>query len=199
MKSTTTFRDELSECFDLTVRAVRTALKAVNPAVEATGWYVPLAMLAVPLAYTLWFNVLSDIIVQFRPDYFGTGYDVGRIPLGQFIIENPLWLVRSILREEDSCRLPVCLLALLFARQGWTPARVMATVTFALALSAWFGWLHGGPKHLPFEGIAGIMLCWLLMKCGATKPSFAKALKAFMAVILTHLAYDAVMFWLAAR
>ncbi len=57
--------------------------------------------------------------------------------------------------------------------------------------SAHFGYMHGGLLNIPLQGVGGLILCLVFLKCGGMRMRFFRAIGM---VILTHLLIDAVLY-----
>lgn len=60
----------------------------------------------------------------------------------------------------------------------------------AAASSVVFGLLHGGPAHLPLQGISSFVYCLLFLKCGGFQGNY---LQATASVSAAHYVFDVIL------
>ena len=97
--------------------------------------------------------------------------------------EFPLILTVMVFFEEGLFRLPLAIAV----ERNWSLKTVLAC---ALVLSAIFGFCHGGIHHIFLQGVGGIMLSVLFLKCGGAQKNYAKA---FTATSAAHFLFDEVL------
>lgn len=131
---------------------------------EARGKYVffyIIACLAIKCVYTYTVLLLLNLLhaVPTSPTRVP-------IPLVWYI---PFWLFAMALMEEIMFRLPLVLCVEL----KWS---VNKTLLVAAALSALFGYAHGGFRFILFQGVFGFLYSILFLKCGGLERRYVKAL-----------------------
>lgn len=99
----------------------------------------------------------------------------------------PIFLASAVFAEEALFRLPLAI----FIDRGWPVAKIMGA---ALLLSAAFGFIHGGIRHILVQGGFGFILSVMFLKCGGLKKNYLKAIAVTTA---SHLLFDAVLVGIA--
>lgn len=103
------------------------------------------------------------------------------LPWGLFF----LVLLGSVFLEEVVFRFIPLVLAV--KRWGASPK----VLVVAVVVSAAFGFAHGGFAHIPVQGVGGLFLSVVFLKCGGFAGRFRKALAVST---LYHFVFDAILF-----
>lgn len=123
--------------------------------------------------------------------------DVGsNVVLENFVRTSSLiqviwYFVIAALAEELMFRAPLYLPA----RFGFHKATVICLVVFAVA----FGFAHGGIINIAAQGVGGILLGVVFLKCGGMQQKFFKALLASTSYHALYNCLLAVPYWIMSR
>jgi len=79
-------------------------------------------------------------------------------------------LIRAVLEEWVFRLLPF---AICIGSYGRRSGRAIMAVSVVSSII--FGWVHGGPQFIPFEGVGGLIYCIVFIKCGGFQERYAKA------------------------
>jgi hypothetical protein len=112
--------------------------------------------------------------------YIAFGWQISPLQVEQvsyaFYFPTPLFMLWVAVKEEVMYRLPIAVLM-----EMRIPYWVIIPVILFIQL--YFGFKHGSIEHILFQGVGGIMLCVLFLKCGGMQRKYGKAL---MSVVLAH-------------
>lgn len=145
--------------------------------VEPAGWAL-WKFFACTLISLLIFAWIIEVIYQ------ALGFGTGRMDFAPLIQERVIFLfvLLPLLAaiEELIFRLPLVIFIKCNAPLG-------TIALAAILLSFEFGLAHGGWIGVPVQGIAGIVLCTVFLKCGGLQKKY---LKAFFSGTFVHFAYN---------
>lgn len=68
--------------------------------------------------------------------------------------------------------------------------RVAALVIVVIGCSVWFGWAHGNPGLILFQGVAGIFYFLMFIKTGG---GYRRYWRAYLCIVTTHFLYDVIV------
>lgn len=115
---------------------------------------------------------------------------------GVYLLKYPfylfvLMLMGAVAIEEFIFRFIPLSIAYLLARKIWNFPFLF--IVFAVVSSFFFGWAHGTIYNVLIQGVSGILICLLFLKCGGYQ---GRIFKALLVTSCYHFFFNFVLFLL---